>query len=166
MLDIKSSSIMIRERDRDRDRDNSNAISTHNHANLFDDVQISISSLSQKTQRTITSYDFSKTIILQMNFFVSFFKSRVSKTLSREFNVTTETSSRRDFVTIAKVTISRILLTTVLNVDFFRFDIEFVNDETVEHETKSQKYARFFAKKTAAKQIQNLTRLKNRAQRD
>ena len=124
---------MIRERDRDRDRDNSNAISTHNHANLFNDVQMLILSSSQKTQRTITSYDFSKTIILQTNFFVSFFKSRVLKIFSREINVTTKILSRRDFVTIAKIAILRVLLTTIFNVDFSRFDLEL---ETVKRETK------------------------------
>ena len=142
---------MIRERDRDRDRDDSNAISTHNHANLFDDVQVSISSSSQKTQRTITSHDFSKTIILQTNSFVSFFKSRVLKILSREFNVTTEILSYRDLIMTTNVATSRILLTIVLNVDFFRFDIEFMNDEIVERETKNQKYARLLTKKIVAK---------------
>ena len=154
---------MIRERDRDRDRDNSNAISTHSHANLFDDVQVSISSSSQKTQRTITSHDFSKTIILQTNSLASFFRSRVSKIFSRESNVTTEISSRRDLVMTVKIAISRVLLTTVFNVDLSRFDLEL---ETVNRETKNQKYARLFMKKTAAKRVQNLTRLKNRIQRD
>ena len=157
---------MIRERDCDRDRDNSNAISTHNHANLFDDVQVSISSLSQKTQRTITSHDFSKTIILQANSFVSSFKSRVFKIFSREFNVTTKISFCRDFVTTAKIAISRILLTTIFNVDLSRFDIELVNDKIVKRETKNQEYARLLAKKIAAKRAQNLTRLKNRIQRN
>ena len=157
---------MICERDRDRDRDDSNAISTHNHANLFNDVQVSISSSSQKTQRTITFHDFSKTIILQTNFFVSFFKSRVSKILSREFNVTTKTLSRRDLVMTTNVATSRALLTIVLNVNSSRFDIEFVNDEIVERETKNQEYARLLMKKIVAKRIQNLIRLKNRIQRN
>ena len=157
---------MIRERDRDRDCDNTNAISAHNYANLFDDVQVSISSSSQKTQRTITSHDFSKTIILQTHSFASSFKSRVLKIFSREFNFATKTSFRRDLVIIAKIAISRVLLTTTLNVNLSRFDIELVNDKTVERETKNQKYARFLAKKIAAKRIQNLMRLKNRVQRD
>ena len=142
---------MIRERDRDRDRDDSSAISTHNHANLFDNVQISISSLSQKTQRTITFHDFLKTIILQTNSFVSFFKSRVSKILSREFNVTTKISFCHDLVTTTNVATLRILLTIVFNVDSSRFDIKFVNNEIVERETKNQKYARLLAKKIVAK---------------
>ena len=125
---------MIRERDRDRDRDDSSAISTHSHANLFNDVQVSISSSSQKTQRTIMSHDFSKTTILQKNSFVSFFKSRVLKTLSRESNVTIEILFRRDFITTAKIAISRILLMTVFNIDFFRFDLEF---KIVDRETKN-----------------------------
>ena len=157
---------MICEHNRDRDRDDSSAISTHSPANLFDDVQMSISSSSQKTQRMITSHDFSKTIILQMNYFVSFFRSRVSKILSREFNVTTKTLSRRVLITTANVAISRILLTTIFNVDLARFDIKLVNDEIIERETKNQKYTRLLAKKTAAKQAQNLTRLKNQVQRD
>ena len=157
---------MIREHNRDRDHDDSNAISTHNHANLFNDVQMSISSLSQKTQRMITSHNFSKTIILQTNSLVLLFKSRVSKTFSREFNVTTETSFCRDFIMTAKIAISRILLTTVFNVDFFRFDIELVNNETVKNETKNQKYARLLVKKIAAKRVQNLMRLKNQVQQD
>ena len=141
LLNIKSSSIMICERDCDRDRDNSNAILSHNHANLFDNVQVLISSLSQKTQRTILSHDFSKTIILQTNFFILSFKSRVLKIFSREFNVITKISFRHEFVTIANVAISQVLLTIVFNVDFIRFDIEFVNDKNVEREMKNQKYA-------------------------
>ena len=157
---------MIRERDRDCDRDNSSAISTHSQTNLFDNVQVLISSLSQKTQRTITSHDFSKMIILQANSLVSFFKSRVLKIFSREFNMTTEISSRRDFITTAKIAISRVLLTIILNINFSRFDIELVNNEIVKCETKNQKYTRFLVKETAAKRIQNLTRLKNQAQWD
>ena len=101
-----------------------------------------------------------------MNSFVLFFRSRVLKTFSREFNATIEISSRRDLVTIANVAISRVLLTIALNVDLSRFNIEFMNDEIVKRETKNQKYARFFAKKIAAKRIQNLICLKNRIQRN
>ena len=157
---------MICERDRDHNCDDLNAILTHNHANLFDDVQVSISSSLQKTQRTITSHDFLKTIILQTNSVVLFFRSRVSKTFSREFIVTTKISSRRDFITTAKIAISRILLMTIFNVNLFHFDIELVNDEVVEREMKNQKYARLLAKKTAAKRAQDLMRLKNRVQRN
>ena len=152
---------MTREHNRVCDRDNFNVISTRNRANLFDDIQVSIPSSLQKTQRTIMLHNFSKTITLQTNFFILSFRSRVLKTLSREFNMTTKALSCRDFVTMTNVAIFQTLLTIAFNVDFSRFEIKFINVEIVEHEMKNKKCARFLAKKIVAKGIQNLTRLKN-----
>ena len=101
-----------------------------------------------------------------MNSFVLSFKSCVLNIFLREFSATIKTLFWRDLMTMTNIAMSRVLLTTILNVDFSRFDIELVNDKTVERETKNQKYARLLAKKIAAKRVQNLTRLKNRVQRN